>query len=128
MALGGSLLRKSWLWLYCWLQTFGYWIGKVTGGGGVRFRRRLHQGKEKKSLLRLGRRIHGLYREGQTHWPEDAEVKEILQALKESERKREELGSRLQEQEDRYREKVQKLRAKASTQPEGIESVAEEDE
>jgi hypothetical protein len=112
MAMAGNLLNKSWLWLYSWLRASFYWFSKVAMGGSIRFRRRLLKVREKKSLLKMGRRIHELHQDGQNDWAGDSKVKEILLVLEESSRKTEELKSRLQERKDRYREKVQKLRGK----------------
>jgi hypothetical protein len=96
-------------------------------GGSIRLRHRLLKFREKKSMLKMGRRIHELHQDGQNDWAGDSKVKEILQVLEENSRKREELKSRLQERKDRYREKVQKLRDKASSQPKRTESEAEGD-
>ena len=115
MAMGGNLFHKAWLRLYSWLRASLYWFSKVATAGSIRFRRRLLKTREKKSLLKMGRRIHELHRDDQKDWSEDGKVKEILQALAESSRKKEELQSRLQEREDRYREKIQKLRDKRSS-------------
>jgi hypothetical protein len=112
MATGGNLFNKAWLWLYCWLGASFYWLGKVALGGSVRFRRRLLKASENKSMLKMGRRISELHQDGQNDWSGDGKVKEILQVLEENSRKKEELKSRLQEREDRYREKVRKLRDK----------------
>ena len=115
MAMAGNLFNKSWLWLYCWLRASFYWLSKVAMGGSIRFRRRLLRVSEKKSMLKMGRRINELHQDGQNDWAGDSKVKEILHVLEESSRKTEELKSRLQERKDRYREKVQKLREKASS-------------
>ena len=123
MAMAGNLLNKSWLWLYCWLRASFYWLSKVAMAGSIRFRRRLLKAREKKLMLKMGRRIHELHRDDQKDWSEDSKVKEILQALEESSGKKEELQSRLQERENRYREKIKKLRDKRS----GIKSEAKED-
>ena len=128
MAREGKLLRKSWLWLYGWLRRLVYWINKVVGTSGIRFRRWLLKGKGKKSLLRLGRRIQELHQEGQKDWTEDIEVKDILKLLEESSGKREELESRLAELVNRYKEKVQRIKDKAASQPKEIESESEEEE
>jgi hypothetical protein len=114
MAMAGNLLGKSWLWLYRLFRTSIYWLSKVTMGGSIRLRRRLLKVREKKSLLQMGRRIHELHKDGQNDWAEDSKVMEILQVLEENSRKREELKSRLQEREDRFREKVQKLKEKGT--------------
>jgi hypothetical protein len=127
MAMAGNLLRKSWLWLYCWLSASVYWVGNLAMGGSIRFRRRLLKAREKKSMLKIGRRIHELHQDGQNDWPGDSEVKEILQVLEESSRKKEELKSLLQERQSRFREKVQKLREKASSQRKRMENEAEGD-
>ena len=124
MAMAGNLLSKSWLWLYCWLRASVYWFSKIAMGGSIRFRGRLLKVREKKSMLKMGRRIHELHQDGQNDWAGDSKVQEILQVLEESGRKREELKSRLQERKDRYREKVQKLRDKVSSPPKGTESEA----
>jgi hypothetical protein len=110
MAMAGNLFKKAWLWLYSWLRASLYWFSKAATAGSIRFRRRLLKAREKKSLLKMGRRIHELHRDDQKDWSEDSKVKEILQALEESSRKKEELQSRLQEREDRYRERIQKLK------------------
>ena len=110
MAMAGNLFKKAWLWLYSWLRASLYWFSKAATAGSIRFRRRLLEAREKKSLLKMGRRIHELHRDDQKDWSEDSKVKEILQALEESSRKKEELQSRLQEREDRYRERIQKLK------------------
>ena len=123
MAMAGNLFNKAWLWLYSWLRVSLYWFSKVAMAGSIRFRRRLLKAREKKLMLKMGRRIHELHRDDQKDWSGDSKVKEILQALEESSRKKEELQSRLQEKEDRYREKVQKLRSKVSG-AEGIKSKA----
>ena len=123
MAMAGNLFNKAWLWLYSWLRASLYWFSKVAMAGSIRFRRRLLKAREKKLMLKMGRRIHELHRDDQKDWSGDSKVKEILQALEESSRKKEELQSRLQEKEDRYREKVQKLRSKVSG-AEGIKSKA----
>jgi hypothetical protein len=112
--MGGNLLGKSWLWLYRLLRTSIYWLGKVAMGGSIRLRRRLLKVRQKKSLLQMGRRIHELHQDGQNDWAGDSKVMEILQALEEGSRKREELKSRLQEREDRFRQKVQKLKEKGT--------------
>jgi small-conductance mechanosensitive channel len=85
-------------------------------------RRRLLKVREKKSLVKIGRRIQELHQSGESDWPGDSKVKEIIQELEDSSRKREELKSLLQERKDRFREKVQKLKEK------GAESAAEGDE
>jgi hypothetical protein len=127
MAMAGNLLRKSWLWLYCWLRASVYWFSNLAMGGSIRFRRRLLKGREKKAMLKMGRRIHELHQDGQNDWSGDSKVKEILQVLEQSSRKKEELKSLLQKREDRFREKVQKLREKASYLPEGPASEAKGD-
>lgn len=91
-------------------------------GGGTRIRRRLLKVREKKSLLKLGRRIQELHLSGENDWPGDSKVKEIIQELEDCNRKKEELKSHLQERQDRFREKVRKLKEKAT------ESEPEEDE
>jgi nitrate reductase assembly molybdenum cofactor insertion protein NarJ len=58
--------------------------------------------------------MYELYQEEQRDWPEDARVKEIVATLEESGRKAQELKSRLQERDDRYRANVQSFRQKAS--------------
>ena len=123
MAMAGNLFNKAWLWLYSWLRASLYWFSKVAMAGSIRFRRRLLKAREKKLMLKMGRRIHELHRDDQKDWSGDSKVKEVLQTLQESSRKKEELQSRLQEKEDRYREKVQKLRSKVSG-AEGIKSKA----
>ena len=128
MAREGKLFRNSWLWLYGWLQRLFYWISKVVGSSGIRFRRWLLKGKGKKSLLRLGRRIQELHQEGQRDWTEDIEVEDILKLLEESSGKREELDSRLEELVNRYKEKVQRIKDKAADQPKEVESESEEEE
>ena len=128
MARAGKLLRKWWLWLYGWLLRLVYWIGKVAGSSGIRFRRWLLKGKGKKSLLKLGRRIQVLHQEGQRDWIEDIEVKDILKVIEESSGKREELESLLQERENRYKENVQRIKDKAANrQPQEIENESEEE-
>jgi len=121
--MAGNLLHKSWLWLYSLFRTSVYWLSKVAMGGGTRLRRRLLKVREKKSLLKMGRRIYELHQGDHNDWPGDSKVKEIIVVLEENSRKREELKSRLQEREDRFREKVQKLREKGSK----TESETEED-
>ena len=123
MAVTANLFHKAWLWLYSWLRASLYWFSKVAMAGSIRFRRRLLKAREKKLMLKMGRRIHELHRDDQKDWSGDSKVKEVLQTLQESSRKKEELQSRLQEKEDRYREKVQKLRSKVSG-AEGIKSKA----
>ncbi|MCG6916501.1 MAG: hypothetical protein LJE89_03035 [Deltaproteobacteria bacterium] len=108
------MLHKSWLWLYSLLRTFLYWLSKVTMGSGTRIRRRLLKVREKKSLLKMGRRIQELHQTGENDWPGDSKVEEIIQELEDCSRKREELKSRLQERQDRFREKVRKLKEKES--------------
>jgi len=125
MAMAGNLLRKSWLWLYCWLRASVYWFSNLAMGGSIRFRRRLLKVREKKSMLKMGRRIHELHQDGQNDWSGDSKVKEILHGLAESSGKKEELKTLLQKREDRFREKVQKLKEKASSQPKGTASEAE---
>jgi hypothetical protein len=115
MAMAGNLLNKAWLWLYCWLRASVYWFGKVAKAGSIRFRRRLLKVREKKSMLKMGRRIDELHQDGKNDWAGDSKVKEILQVLEESRRKREELKSHLQERKELFKEKVQKLRDKASS-------------
>ena len=110
----GNMLHKSWLWLYSLLRSSFYWLSKVAMGGGTRIRRRLLKVREKKSLLKMGRRIQELHQTGESDWPGDSKVKEIIQELEDSSRKREELKSRLQERQDRFREKVQKLKEKGT--------------
>jgi hypothetical protein len=112
MAVGGNLLNKAWLWLYCRLRASLYWSSKVAMGGSIRFRRRLLKASENKSMLKMGRRIYELHQDGQNDWSGDSKVKEFLQVLEEKSRKKEELKSRLREREDRYREKVRKLKGK----------------
>lgn len=112
MAVAGNLLSRSWQWLYCWFRASAYWFSKVAMGGSIRFRRRLLKAREKKALLKLGRRIRNLHQEGLSDWSEDSGVKEILQVLEELRERTEELISRLQEGKDRYREKIQKIRDK----------------
>ena len=128
IAMAENLLSKFWLWLYCWLRASVYWFSKVATGNSIRFRHRLLKVREKKSMVKIGRRIHELHQEGQNDWSGDSKVKESLQVLEESRGKKEELKSRLQERKDRYREKVQKLRDRASSQPKGTESEAEGDD
>jgi hypothetical protein len=123
MAMAGNLFNKAWLLLYSWLRASLYWFSKAATAGTIRFRRRLLKTREKKSLLKMGHRIHELHRDDQKDWSTDGKVKEILQALEESSTNREELQSRLQEREDRYREKIKKLRDKRS----GIKSEAKKD-
>ena len=123
MAVTANLFKKAWLWLYSWLRVSLYWFSKGATAGSIRLRRGLLKAREKKSLLKMGRRIHELHRDDQKDWSEDSKVKEILQALEESSGKKEELQSRLQERENRYREKIKKLRDKRS----GIKSEAKED-
>ena len=108
------MLHKSWLWLYSLLRTFLYWLSKVTMGSGTRIRRRLLKVREKKSLLKMGRRIQELHQTGENDWPGDSKVEEIIHELEDCSRKREELKSRLQERQDRFREKVRKLKEKES--------------
>lgn len=117
----GDMLHKSWLWLYSLLRTSLYWLSKVAMGGGTRIRRRLLKARGKKFLLKLGRRIQELHQTGVNDWPADSKVKEIIQELEDCSRKREELKSHLQERQDRFREKVRKLKEK------GTESEAEEE-
>jgi hypothetical protein len=112
MAMAGNLFNKFWLWLRVWLRTSLYWFSNLTLDAGIRFRRWLLKVTEKKSMMKMGRRIHELHQEGQTDWSEDSKVKAILQVFEEKSRKKEELRVRLQERKDRYREKVQKLKAK----------------
>jgi len=126
--MAGDLLRKSWLWLYCLLCTSVYWLSKVAMSTGVRLRRRVLKLREKKALLKMGKRIQELHQSGQNDWAGDSKVKEILQVLEDASRKREELKSRLRKREDRFKEKVQKLREKGSSQPKGTESEAEKNE
>lgn len=124
MGMGGNLLHKLWLWLNCWLRASLYWFSKIAISATIRFRRRLLKVKEKKAMLRMGRRIQELHQSGQNAWSEDNKVKEILQILENNTRKKEELLSRLQEKKDRYREKVKKLRDKATSQPKGSKGEA----
>jgi hypothetical protein len=120
-AMAGNLLRRSWLWLNCWLRASVYWFSNLAMGGSIRFRRRLLRAREKKSMLKMGRRIRALHQDNQNDWSGDGKVKEILQVLEESSRKQEKLKSLLHERKDRFREKVRKLKEK------GTESEAEED-
>jgi hypothetical protein len=112
MATAGSLFNKFWQWLRVWLRTSLYWFSNLTLGASIRFRRWLLKIREKKSMMKMGRRIHQLHQEGQSDWSEDSNVMAILQVLEEKNRKKEELQARLQERKERYREKVQKLKAK----------------
>jgi hypothetical protein len=112
MAMAGNLFHKAWLWLYCWFRTSFYWSNKVAKGGSIRFRLRLLKGREKKSILKIGRRIYELHEDDQNDWSADSKVKEILQVLERNSRKKEELQSRLQDTADRYKEKVRKLKDK----------------
>jgi hypothetical protein len=114
MAMAGNLLNKFWLWLRIWLRVSLYWFSNLTLGASIRLRRWLLKVREKKSMMKMGRRIYELHQEGQSDWSEDSQVKAILQVLEEKSRKKEELRTRMQERKDRYREKVQKLRAKES--------------
>ena len=114
MGLKASLLHRSLLWLYCWLRTLVYWLGKVSGNSSVRLHRWLLKGRNKRYVLKLGQRMYELYQEEQRDWPEDARVKEIVATLEESGRKAQELKSRLQERDDRYRANVQSFKQKAS--------------
>jgi hypothetical protein len=127
MALGGSLLHRSLMWLYCWLRTLVYWLGKLAGNSVVRLRRWFLKGRNKRYVLRLGQRMYELYQKDQRDWSEDARVKEIFAALEESGRKAQELKSRLQERDDRYRENVQRLRQKASIRKTKSEEEMEAD-
>jgi hypothetical protein len=127
MAMAGNFLKKFWLWLRVWLRAFLYWLSNLTLAASIRFRRWLLKAGEKRSMMKMGRRIHELHQEGQIDWSEDSTVKAILQVLEEKSRKKEELQIRMQERKDRYREKVQKLREKASSQPKGTESSAKGD-
>jgi hypothetical protein len=111
------------MWLYCWLRTLLYWLGKLAVNSTVRFRRWLLKGRNKRYVLKLGQRMYELNQEDQRGWPEDAIVKEIFAALEESGRKDQELKSRLQERDNRYRENVQRLREKASSR----KTVSEEE-
>ena len=122
MAMAGNLLNKFWLWLRIWLRVSLYWFSNLTLGASIRLRRWLLKVSEKKSMMKMGRRIYELHQEGQSDWSEDSEIKAILQVLEEKSRKKEELRTRRQERKDRYREKVQKLREKASSQSKGTES------
>ena len=70
----------------------------------------------------MGRRIQELHQTGDNDWPGDSKVKEIIQELEDCNRKREELKSRLRDRQDRFRDKVRKLKEK------GTESEAEKDE
>jgi hypothetical protein len=107
-------LHRSVLWLYCWLRTLVYWLGKVSGNSSVRLHRWLLKGRKKRYVLKLGQRMYELYQEEQRDWPEDARVKEIVATLEESGRKAQELKSRLQERDDRYRANVQIFKQKTS--------------
>ena len=122
MAIAGTLLNKFWLWLRIWLRVSLYWFSNLTLGVSIRLRRWLLKVREKKSMMKMGRRIHELHQEGQSDWSEDSQVKAILQVLEEKSRKKEELRTRMQERKDRYREKVQKLREKTSSQAKGNSS------
>jgi len=114
MALGGNLLHRSLMWLYCWLRTLVYWLGKVSGNSSVRLHRWWVKGRNKRYVLKLGQRMYELYQEEQRDWPEDTRVKEIVATLEESGRKAQDLQSRLQERDERYRANVQRFRQKAS--------------
>ena len=120
MGTTGNLLNKSWLRLHFWLRASLSWFSSLAMASTIRFRRRLLTSREKKSMVKMGRRIYELYKDGQNHWSEDSTVKEILQVLDESSQKKEELKARLQERKERHRDKVQKLREK------GIKSEAGE--
>ena len=117
MALGTGQLRGTWMWLYSRLRIFLYWIGKVVGNATVRFRRCLIRGKQQKTVARLGQQIYELHQKDQTGWYEEARVQEILQELKNRGRKIGELESRMQDLENRYRDRARRLRAAASPQP-----------
>lgn len=112
------------MWLYYWLRTFVYWLGKLAGNSIIRLRRWLLKGRNKKYVLKLGQRIYELYQEDQQDWPEDTRVKEVFATLEESGRKAQELKSRLLERDDRYKENVQRMRDKASAPPKEIKNVA----
>lgn len=127
MGLKGSLLHRSLLWLYCWLRTLVYWLGKVSGNSSVRLHRWFLKGKNKRYVLKLGQRMYELYQEEQRDWPEDARVKEIVATLEESGRKAQELKSRLQERDDRYRANVQSFKQKASLRKTKSEEEVEAD-
>lgn len=127
MGLKGSLLHRSLLWLYCWLRTLVYWLGKVSGNSSVRLHRWLLKGRNKRYVLKLGQRMYELYQEEQRDWPEDARVKEIVATLEESGRKAQELKSRLQERDDRYRANVQSFKQKASLRKTKSEEEVEAD-
>ena len=127
MGLKGSLLHRSVLWLYCWLRTLVYWLGKVSGNSSVRLHRWFLKGKNKRYVLKLGQRMYELYQEEQRDWPEDARVKEIVVTLEESGRKAQELKSRLQERDDRYRANVQSFKQKASLRKTKSEEEVEAD-
>ena len=124
MALRGSLLHRSLMWLYCWLRTFVYWLGKLAGNSIIRLRRWLLKGRNKRHWLKLGQRIYELYQEDQQDWPGDTRVKEVFATLEESGRKAQELKSRLLERDDRYKENVQRMRDKGSAPPKEIKNVA----
>jgi hypothetical protein len=127
MGLKKSLLHRSLLWLYCWLRTLVYWLGKVSGNSSVRLHRWLLKGRNKRYVLKLGQRMYELYQEEQRDWPEDARVKEIVATLEESGRKAQELKSRLQERDDRYRANVQSFKQKASLRKTKSEEEVEAD-
>ena len=112
MAMVGNLLNKFWLWFRIWLRASLYWLSNLTLAASIRLRRWLLKVREKKSMMKMGRRIYELHQEGQGEWSEDSNVKAILQVLEENNQKKGELQARLQERKDRYREKVQTLKAK----------------
>jgi hypothetical protein len=113
MAFRGSVWRVvkgSGVWLYCWLRIFVHWLVKVGGNRAIRFRAWLHKSSRKKSTVKLGEAVYQLRSEGKTDWFNDVRVKEIIQELEGSDRRRDSWEKRLQEREARYREQVKRLR------------------
>jgi hypothetical protein len=130
MDLGGSLwriIKGTGIWLYRWLRVFIYWLGRFSGRSSIRFRLWFLRGKQKKSLAKLGERVYQLHQEGQTEWSEDAMVKEVLETVDTGGEKGEKLQGLSQELDEQYRENVQRLRAKPSSDSEEVETQDREE-
>ncbi|MBW1981653.1 MAG: hypothetical protein JRJ12_10565 [Deltaproteobacteria bacterium] len=128
MSIGGSLWR--WLsvlggTLYRYLCVCCYWLLKHTDTVTVRFKRRLIRAKQGKTLAALGREIYRLHQQGRTDWPEDSQIKTLLERADANSQKAAKLEARFQAADDHYRQRVEKLK-KGKTQEAAETAEAEE--
>jgi hypothetical protein len=105
--------------LYRWLRIMLFWLWKIACGSVLRVQRWRLSRQQREQLSVLGEHVYGFHRGGQANWSEQNKVSEMLRALELGEQKGRDLEARLRETQERFRQRLARIRGEEFTNHNG---------